>query len=144
MAITITAAQVALAIRAATDPEEIPEAVSTVLSFLVPAASSIVLAWAPSAPDAVHDAALIRLTGWLYDADPADGRSGQAMQLSGAASLLAPFRVHRAGIIDTPDDGPAPAPAPGGGVPAPPSAGNFILTSNNGELSWVAFPLPPL
>lgn len=142
MAITITPAQVALAIRAAADPDEIPEAVTTVLGFLVPAASAMVLDHAPAAPDAVQDAALIRLTGWLYDADPADTRNGQAMQLSGAASLLAPFRVHRAGIIAA-SAAPSPAPSPGGGVPSPPAAGSFVLLSVNGELSWVAFPVPP-
>lgn len=141
MAITITAAQVAVAIRAATDVNDVPDVVATVLDILVPAAGAIILEWAPSAPDSVHDASLVRLSGWLYDADPADSRAGQAMQLSGAASLLAPFRAHRAGIIDAPGD--VPGSVPGGGVPTPPASGSFILTSNNGVLTWIAFPVPP-
>lgn len=144
MAITITAAEIAVAIRAAADTDNVPSAVATVLGFLVPAASAIVLEHAPGAPDAVQNAALIRLCGWLYDADPADPSVGRAMQVSGAAALLARWRVHRAGIIGTLDagGGDGPAPAPGAGLPPIPGAGSFILVTKNGELSWLAFPLP--
>lgn len=146
MAVTITVPQVAIAIRAAAQIDTVPPEVTLVLGFLVPAASAIILDYAPGAPDEVHDAALIRLTGWLYDADPTDSRVSRALEVSGGAGLLARWRVHRAGIIqsgasgDTPT--PAPVPVPGGGIPAPPGSGHYILTADNGELEWVQFPAP--
>jgi len=149
MAVTISAAEVAVAIRAATDANEVPGPVATVLNFLVPAASAILLRHAPDAPDAIHDAALIRLAGWLYDADPTDRRLADALTVSGAAQLLAQWRTHRAGAIDGidpapgPSPSPSPSPTPGGNVPAPPGDGHFILTSTDGALAWVAFPVPP-
>ncbi|MDD9990374.1 MAG: hypothetical protein OXP75_01095 [Rhodospirillales bacterium] len=144
MPVTITVQEVAVAIRATADDGEIPAAISTTLGFLFPAASALVVEYAPDAPDAVQNAAAVRLTGWLFDADPTDPRLGQAMQVSGAAPLLAKWRVHRAGAIGPASGGaaPGPAPAPGAGLPDVPGDGSFILTVNNGVLAWVAFPLP--
>ncbi|MDE0219364.1 MAG: hypothetical protein OXJ90_08850 [Spirochaetaceae bacterium] len=142
MAITITPAQVAVAIRTATNENDVPPAVTSVLAFLVPAASAIVLDYAPLAPDAVHDAALIRLAGWLYDSDPADPAVGRAMQVSGAAALLSRWRAHRAGAVGAVAGEPVPIPTPAG-LPTPPAEGHFILTVTNGVLGWVAFPVPP-
>ena len=144
MAVTITAAEVAVAIRAAPDTESVPGPVATVITLLLGAASAIVIDHAAGAPDAVHDVAVIRLVGWLYDADPAEARNGQALRLSGAQSLLAQWREHRAGPIGAAQaaPGPAPAPEPGAGLPAIPANGSFILTVDNGELAWTEFPQP--
>ena len=146
MAVTLTVGDVAVAIRAATDASNVPAPVAAVLGFLVPAGSAIVLDYAPDAPDAIHNAALIRLAGWLYDADPTDSRISNALEVSGASAMLSRWRVQRAGAI-TPVDGSF-TPGGGGDVPAGaglpdlPSAGTFILTVQNGALSWVEFPLP--
>ena len=140
MAVTLTPADVAVAIRAATATDAVPAPVTTVLGFLVPAASALVLDYAPTAPDAVHNGALIRLAGWLYDSDPADPAVGRALQVSGAASLLAPYRQHRAGAVGAAT--PVPTPAPGAGIPPPPPEGHYILTVTNGVLGWIEFPRP--
>ncbi|MDE0658056.1 MAG: hypothetical protein OXI79_00240 [Gammaproteobacteria bacterium] len=104
MAFTIGNDALAVAIRAAADPEDVPDAVADTLAYLVPAAKAIILKQAPDAPDAVHDAALIRLAGWLYDAEPAGRGAARPLQSSGAAPLLAPWRVHRAGVIGEADE----------------------------------------
>ena len=143
MAVTITNAEIAVAIRAAATADSVPAPIATVLSFLAPAATAMILHYAPDAPDAMHNAALIRLAGWLYDADPTDSRISDALTVSGAANLLSQWRAHRAGIItatgETPGGGGIPT---GAGLPPLPETGHFILTVDNGALKWVAFPPP--
>ena len=148
MAVTISPGDLAVAIRVATDPDAVPTAIATVLGFLQPAAAAMVTGYAPDAPDDIHNAAVIRLAGWLYDADPTDSRIASALQVSGAAPLMSQWRGHRAGAIGS---AAANGATPGGGgnvpegagLPPLPGAGSFILTVNNGELAWVDFPLPP-
>ena len=67
------------------------------------AAVALVARHAPDAPDAIRDEATLRLVGWLFDSGgwgtderPAVSSAG-ALVKSGAASLLKPWRVHRAG-----------------------------------------------
>ncbi|MYA41282.1 MAG: hypothetical protein F4Z31_05970 [Gemmatimonadetes bacterium] len=143
MAITITNPELAVAIRAAADADAIAPQVASVLGFLAPAASAIVLHYAADAPDPVHNAAMIRLVGWLYDADPTDSRVSRALEVSGAAGLLARWRSHRAGAIGaaapTPGGGDVPA---GAGLPPLPGEGHFILAVDDGELVWLPFPKP--
>ncbi|MDE0383814.1 MAG: hypothetical protein OXI22_08030 [Defluviicoccus sp.] len=146
MAVTITPAEVAVAIRAAATKDTVPGPVTTVLAFLVPAATAMLLEYAPGAPDAMHNAALVRLAGWLYDADPTDARVSSALYVSGASNLLGQWRVHRAGAVGSaaPSGGgtPGPSPTPGAGLPTPPESGYYILTVRNGVLAWVEFPRP--
>lgn len=137
MAVTIPIADATIAIRAATSADDIPAEVTAVIKWLFPAASALVVDYAPQAPNDMHNAAVIRLTGWLYDADPTDPAIGRALSVSGAAALLHRWRVHRAGVI-----GGTATPAPGPAGPSPPAAGTYILTSQGGALIWVAFPLP--
>lgn len=138
---TITAAEVAVAIRAATAADAVPQPVEDVLRFIVPAASNMVEQHAPAAPVDVANVAVIRLAGWFWDSEPGDSQIGRAMELSGAASMLAQWRVHRAGLIAG-ESAPTPRPG-GGGVPTPPADGSYILRSINGEVEWVSFPTPP-
>lgn len=147
MPVTITPETAAVAIRAATDADTIPPAVAGTIAVLFPAASAMIEEHAPSAPDAVQDAALVRLLGWMYDADPTDSRVSRAIAVSGAAGILAQWRVHRAGAITETGNGGGPTPTPdpvpgGGGVPSPPPSGHYILTANDGDLEWVEFPAP--
>ena len=132
----LTLGQIAVAIRAATDPEQVPAAITTTLEIMVPAGRAICTAFAPDAPEAVGNAALVRLVGWLWDSDPADASLGMALQNSGAAPLLAQWRKQRAAVLGG-EIGAATI-----AVPVPPGAGHFILTSNEGDLSWVEFPQP--
>ena len=56
---------------------------------------------APDAPDAVHNEAAIRIAGYIYD-QPNAGRGlgfANAMRNSGAAAILLPYRIHRAGSV---------------------------------------------
>lgn len=139
--ITITQPQAAVAIRAATDPDNIPTAIEVTLSFLFKAAAAIVVEYAPQAPDDVHNVALIRLLGWLWDAEPDQPGIGNALQTSGASRLLAQWRVHRAGVIEGAAAAP-PEPSPGPNLPPVPGEGSFVLVNNNGELEWIVFPIP--
>ncbi|MDE0489316.1 MAG: hypothetical protein OXI07_09015 [Gammaproteobacteria bacterium] len=145
MAVTITAGELAVAIRAATDADSVAPEIAAVLALILPAATNLVTTYAPGAPDAMHNMAAVRVGGWLYDADPTDPGIGRAMDISGARAMLSQWRTHRAGAIGTgeaPGPAPAPTPTPGAGLPPLPAAGNFVLTVNDGVLAWVAFPQP--
>ena len=50
-------------------------------------------------PDAVRNEAYIRMAGYLYDA-PATTNFYSAFKSSGAASLLAPWVQHEAGVLE--------------------------------------------
>lgn len=140
MAVTITPGEVAVAIRAATDANQVPEAVSTVMGFLVTAAVAMVEEHAPEAPEAVANAAVIRIAGFLYDSDPAQAGGQEPMRQSGASALLSQWRIHRVGPVS----GVAgePLPPSGSGLPPLPPAGTYILQSVDGVLTWIEFPAP--
>jgi len=150
MAITITEAAAALAIRAGVKDSEgtivVDPTVAEVVAVLFPAAAAMVVDYAPNAPDAVHNASLVRVLGFLYDSDPSDNAAARPLDSSGAAPMLSQWRAHRAAALNAPTNGPTPTPTPtptpGGNVPTLPAQGHFILTSDNGELQWVAFPAP--
>ena len=72
-----------------------------ILRRLHAVATAHVTRHAPDAPEDVQDEATIRIVGYLYD-QPNAGRSiayANALRNSGAASLLLPWREHRAGAI---------------------------------------------
>ena len=99
MAITITSAQLAAALRVGDSAEETAE-VSRILTF----ASTAVQKFAPVAPDAVHNEAAVRLSGYLFDSPTAarGAAFANALTNSGAAAALLPYRVHRAGLVSKP------------------------------------------
>lgn len=84
-----------------------------VVARLGAAASALVERHAPGAPQAIRDEALIRCAGWLRESPVSGARreaEGEiatsfspamtgALRASGAMSLLAPWRVRRAGAI---------------------------------------------
>ena len=94
MAVTLTVAKLAAAIRIGDSVEETAE-VTRLLAF----ATEAVTKHAPDAPDAAHDEAAIRLAAYLYDQPNAGAGIGYAHagRNSGAWALLLPYRVHRAG-----------------------------------------------
>ena len=96
---------------------------------------------APDAPDGVADEAVIRFAGWLYDAPP-ESSSGAGWQSCGAAALLAPWRTRSFALVDPGPATPAPAPPGGGGLPPLPGEGHYILTVDDGVVTWVEFPKP--
>ena len=140
MAFSISDGQIAVLIRAATDSTSVPAPVALALSFLVPAAKDMIEQYAPGAPGEVMDTALVRLAGYLYDMGPESARLSNPLVNSGAAAILAQWRVHRAGVIN-PTTATTPV-EPAGNIPEPPTAGTFILAADNGELEWLTFPKP--
>ena len=94
MAVTITQAELSAALRLGTSTEEIAEA-----TRLLTYATEAVTQHAEHAPDAVQNEATIRLAGYLFD-QPFAGRGdsySNALRNSGAARMLLPYRIHRAG-----------------------------------------------
>ena len=66
-------------------------------------ASDAVIQHVPTAPDNIHNEAVRRLCGYLFD-QPEAARGdaySNALRNSGAARMLLPYRVHRAGYADT-------------------------------------------
>ena len=94
MAVTRTAAELAAALRLGDSTEETAEA-TRLLAF----ATAAVTKHAPDAPDVVHNEAVVRLASYLFDMPNAGRGAGyaDALRNSGAAAILLPYRVHRAG-----------------------------------------------
>ena len=95
MAVTISAVELAAALRLGDSAEELTE-VTRLLAFV----SEAVVLYAPLASDLAHTEAARRMAGYLYD-QPEAGRGdayNNALRSSGAARMLFPYRVHRLGI----------------------------------------------
>ena len=97
MAVTISAAALATAIRLGDSTEETAQS-----TRLLAVATEIVTRYAPDAPDAIQDESVIRVAGYLYDAPQsvAGHAFADVIRNSGALALLAPYRVHRLGVAD--------------------------------------------
>ena len=98
---TRTLAQLAADLRIGDGVTEPTGVVLEVLSRISEAATAMVLAVAPGAPDAIHNEAYSRLATWLYDSDPSGTTPGgpAALRASGAGSILNPYRVRRGGLV---------------------------------------------
>lgn len=98
MAVTLTAAELAAAMRIGDTPEELAES-----TRLLGYATEAVQHHAPDAPDVVQNEAVIRLAAYSYDRPFAGvgDRYANALRNSGAASALLPYREHRAGSTST-------------------------------------------
>ena len=101
MAVTRTLAQLAGDLRLGDGVTGVTGAQAIVLARIDGAARAMVLAFAPAAPDPAHNEAYSRLAGWLYDSDPTGAAAGgpNALRSSGAAAILGPHRIRRAGVI---------------------------------------------
>ena len=100
MAVTMTAVELAAALRLGDSAEELAE-VTRMLGY----ATEAVVQYAPLASDVAHTEAARRLCGYLYD-QPEAGRGdaySNALRNSGAGRMLLPFRVHRAGAASDGD-----------------------------------------
>ena len=96
MAVTLTANQLAGALRLADSTEETAE-VTRLLTY----ATEAVTKHAPAAPEATANEAAIRLAAYLFDVPNAAKGDGyaNAMRNSGAGAILLPYREHRAGSV---------------------------------------------
>ena len=97
MAVTLTITELVAALRLSDSTEELAEA-----TRLLAYATEAVLRHVPTAPDAIHNESVRRLAGYLYDQPEASRGDAYANALrnSGAARMLLPYRVHRAGYSD--------------------------------------------
>ena len=102
MAVTLTAIQLAQSLRLIAG-DTLPEPLDSIIQRLLAACTALVESYAEAAPDAVKNEAVVRLAGYLYEAAP--GRSyANGMDLSGARSLLAPYRTRRAAALPDASD----------------------------------------
>ena len=96
MAVTLTIEVLAHAMRITPSPTTTLTAEQTVtVTRLLSSTSAMVENYAADAPEAVANESVIRLAGWLHDTPP--GRqNADALGLSGARSMLGPWRLRRA------------------------------------------------
>lgn len=90
----ITADELRAAIRLGETPEETAQA-----ERLLRVSWTLVRRYAPEAPAAIQEEAIVRVAGYLFDAPAAASGTGyaNAMRNSGAVSLLLPWRAHGLG-----------------------------------------------
>ena len=114
MAVTLTVQELATALRIAGTGTVLGETLAGIVGRLLGTASAMVLEYAPDADNEdVQNEAVIRIAAYLHDNDAARNRRfSDVLALSGAASILAMFRVQRAVAIDGSG---AASPTPGGG-----------------------------
>ena len=139
MAITLTAQQLAAALHLGDSSEEIEE-VTRLLTYCAGAVTKHV----PDAPDFAHDEAVRRLAGYLFD-QPEAGRGdayANGLRNSGAASMLLPYRIHRAGFAGDEPAASSPATAAANAITGLEIVGgNIVVTFGDGSMEDV--PLPP-
>ena len=93
MAVTLTITQLSAAVRLGDSPEELAE-----ITRLHAYATEAVDNYAPEAPETTANEAVVRLAAQMFD-QPTASRGGyaNAIRVSGAARILMPYRIHRAG-----------------------------------------------
>ena len=94
MAVTLTAAQLAVELRLiAKSTDTIPAGQQAILDRHLAASSVLIDGYASAAPTAVANEAAVRLASYLYDRAGSEGRAGNPMITSGSAHLLARYRT---------------------------------------------------
>ena len=97
MAVTISVAELLAALRLGTTDAEVEQG-----TRLLAYATAAVEKHVPDAPDAIANEACVRLSGYLFD-QPFSSRGAafaNSLRNSGAAAILLPYRVHRAGSVE--------------------------------------------
>ena len=93
MAVTLTVDALSAAVRLGDSPEELTE-----ITRLLAYATEAVENYSPDAPETAQNEAVIRLAAQMFDQPNASrGAYANAMRNSGAARILMPYRIHRAG-----------------------------------------------
>ena len=98
MAVTLNVSQLAAALRLGDSAEETAQ-VTRLLSYATTAVTRHLAGAFETTPEAVVNEAVVRLSAYLFD-QPNAGRGeayANAMRSSGAAHILLPYVVHRAG-----------------------------------------------
>ena len=105
MAVTITAIQLAAAMRIGDGATPLEEPQASVINRILASATALVESYAPNAPEAIQNEAVIRVGGFLFDSPPgASMRFANPLGDSGAQALLARFRIVRATPIETDEE----------------------------------------
>ena len=106
MAVTLTVAELGYDLRLVADTTTtIAEPLLGVLTRTLAVATALVTYYAPDAPDAIANAAALRVGSYLYDTPTGySNRSQHPLRDSGAMALLAPYRARRAVAIKEEDD----------------------------------------
>lgn len=92
-------ADVLIEIRVVESRAQVTPALSATGTVLVELSEELINRFAPDAPDDIKSGALVRMVGWLWFASPALNRDQDALNQSGAASLLSRFARRRAAIV---------------------------------------------
>ena len=100
MAVNITVASLAAALRLGDTAEEI-EQVTRLLSYTTEAVSKHLGASYATTPETILNEAVIRLSGYLFDKPYTTGGVGfaDALRFSGAGAIMLPYKLHRAGTV---------------------------------------------
>ena len=105
MSVTITAIQLAAALRIGDGVAPLEEPQAGVLNRILASATALIESYAPQAPESIMNEAVIRVSGFLFDSPPGGGaRFANPLSDSGAQALLARFRIVRAMPIETDEE----------------------------------------
>lgn len=96
MAVTLTVDQLLTAARVDNDTAN-----REIMTRLLAVGTAKVERWAPDAPEAVQNEAVVRFAAYLYDQPQTHPGTdyGAAFRNSGAMSLLTDYHMHGAGVI---------------------------------------------
>ena len=102
MAVTIDVLALAADLKLGDGETALEEPVAGTLTRLLATATALVLQYAPSAVDSVHDTSAALVCAYLYDKPTAGpgNRFADAVGNSGAAALLGPYRSRTVTVID--------------------------------------------
>ena len=104
MAVTLTVQTLAARLRLTDGTAPPPEPQNSILTDMLEAATEIVTAYSPAAPDSIHNVAAGAIAGYLFEAPVGDGaRFANALSNSGAEALLYRWKSQRVAIVG--DDG---------------------------------------
>ena len=142
MAITITAAALAAALRLSDTDEELAEA-TRLLGYAAEAIEKYLGAAFASTPDVVVNEVTIRVAGFLFDAPFAARKDtvANAMRSSGAARMMLPYVIHGAGVTGALDAAQAAVGSSGNpvvGVAV--EDGNLVVTFADGTTDTLELP----
>ena len=102
MVVTIDTLAVAADLKLGDGETALEEPIAGTLTRLLATATALVVLYAPSAGDAVHNTSAALVCAYLYDKPTASigNRFADAVSNSGAAALLAPYRSRTVTVID--------------------------------------------
>ncbi len=142
MAITLTVAELAAALRLSDTDEELAEA-TRLLGYATEAIEKYLGAAFASTPEVVVNEVTIRVAGFLFDAPFAARKDtvANAMRSSGAARMMLPYVIHGAGVTGALDAAQAAVGSTGNpvvGVAV--EDGNLIVTFQDGSTDALELP----